>query len=447
MKAYYGSKISPNMTETPDGFLICHNVPIARCGWYKYLGKELIDKSISEDKRVIKDNQENEILNIYRSPEDVFSIKSIASFQGKIVTDNHPPELLNPENAQRYCKGSVDNVRQSSEEKDLLLADLIVYDKRLIKEILEKEKREVSCGYEFELQKNKDGTYSQINIIGNHVAIVENGRAGDRCRVLDSINNEGGRKMEDKIKIPRKTNNFKDWLAGLGAHMVAKDSTPEEFNDVLDGLVEEKLKSMDEEVQLPQQQTQTVPQEPAKDACDEEPQVSGVEAKLDKLVEVVGTLVQSLSQAQQPKAPEQAIDEDIQKLENGCDEEPNEIIEADDEGDLTEPESGEVSDPEDRPKNPIVGADTLAAIKAKREMISYITDPAQKSKALDSLSKEVAKALNSKSKSSSNGYAGIIKSQKQSALDKAADVYDENKVAGEVANIYANMNPHRKENK
>lgn len=402
-----------------------------------------MDKSISEDKRVIKDNQENEILNIYRSPEEVFSIKSIASFQGKIVTDNHPPELLNPENAQRYCKGSVDNVRQSSEEKDLLLADLIVYDKRLIKEILEKEKREVSCGYEFELQKNKDGTYSQINIIGNHVAIVENGRAGDRCRVLDSINNEGGTKMEDKIKIPRKTNNFKDWLAGLGAHMVAKDSTPEEFNDVLDGLVEEKLKSIDEEVQSSQQH----PQGPVKDTCDEEPPISSVEEKLDKLVEVVGTLVQSLSQVQQEKAPEQAIDEDIQKLENGCVEEPNQVIEADDEDDLTEPEEGEVSNPEDRPKNSIVGADTLAAIKAKREMISYITDPVQKSKALDALSKEVAKALNSKNKPSSNGYAGIIKSQKQTSLDKAAVVYDENKVAGEVANIYANLNPHRKGNK
>lgn len=448
MKAYYGSKISPNMTETPDGFLICHNVPVARTGWYKYLGKELIDKSIPEDKRVIKDNKENEILNIYRSQEEVFSIKSISSFQGKIVTDNHPPELLNPENAQRYCKGTVDNVRQSNEEKDLLLADLIIYDKRLIKEIREKEKREVSCGYEFEIQKNDDGTYSQINIIGNHVAIVENGRAGDRCKVLDSIKNKGGiKEMEDKIKIPRKTNSFKDWLAGLGAHMVAKDASPEEFNDVLDGLLEEKMKSIDGELQQLEIQK---PQTPADDGCekDQEPQVSSTDAKLDKLIEVMGTLVQSLQQPAQPKAPEQAIDEDIQKLESGCDEEPEDgIVEADDEGDLTEPDAGEVSNPEDRTKNPITGTDTLAAIKAKREMISYITDPAQKTKALDSLSKEVAKALKSKTKKNTNGYAEIIKSQKQSAMDQAHDTYDENKVAGEVANMYANMNPHRKGNK
>lgn len=32
MIAYYGSKISEHMTKTPEGFLICHDVPIARIG-------------------------------------------------------------------------------------------------------------------------------------------------------------------------------------------------------------------------------------------------------------------------------------------------------------------------------------------------------------------------------------------------------------------------------
>ena len=30
MLAYYGSSISGNMVRTPEGFLICRNVPIAR---------------------------------------------------------------------------------------------------------------------------------------------------------------------------------------------------------------------------------------------------------------------------------------------------------------------------------------------------------------------------------------------------------------------------------
>ena len=41
MQAYYGSRFSPNMTRTTDGFLICHNVPLARTGEQDYLGSEV----------------------------------------------------------------------------------------------------------------------------------------------------------------------------------------------------------------------------------------------------------------------------------------------------------------------------------------------------------------------------------------------------------------------
>ena len=41
MKAYYGSRISGNMTETPEGYLICLNVPIARTGTQTYMRSEL----------------------------------------------------------------------------------------------------------------------------------------------------------------------------------------------------------------------------------------------------------------------------------------------------------------------------------------------------------------------------------------------------------------------
>ena len=41
MLAYYGSVISENITETPEGFLICKNVPIARTGTQEYLPCEI----------------------------------------------------------------------------------------------------------------------------------------------------------------------------------------------------------------------------------------------------------------------------------------------------------------------------------------------------------------------------------------------------------------------
>jgi hypothetical protein len=173
MKAFYGSRISENMTVTPDGFLICFNVPIARTGWYDYLPQEIG----VEGQGLVK---------VYRSPEEVFNRQAIASFEGKPTTDEHPPELLTPDNSELFIKGAVQNVRQSLSEPDLLLADLIIYNSILIDEIMNKGKREVSCGYECNYVDNGDGTYSQVQICGNHVAIVENGRAGDRVAIKDS---------------------------------------------------------------------------------------------------------------------------------------------------------------------------------------------------------------------------------------------------------------------
>lgn len=40
MKAYFGSKISGHMIKTPEGFLICKDVPIARTGTHQYRGFE-----------------------------------------------------------------------------------------------------------------------------------------------------------------------------------------------------------------------------------------------------------------------------------------------------------------------------------------------------------------------------------------------------------------------
>ena len=41
MIAYYGHDISPNITETDEGYLICRNVPIARTGPQEYTAREL----------------------------------------------------------------------------------------------------------------------------------------------------------------------------------------------------------------------------------------------------------------------------------------------------------------------------------------------------------------------------------------------------------------------
>ena len=60
-KAYYGSKISDNITMLDNGCLVCFNVPIARTGIYKYLREELG-----------LDGNPDDIIDVYRTPEEVF---------------------------------------------------------------------------------------------------------------------------------------------------------------------------------------------------------------------------------------------------------------------------------------------------------------------------------------------------------------------------------------
>lgn len=118
MKAYYGSRISPNMTETPEGYLVAHNVPVARTGYQEYLGREI---GLDTDDRV----------KVYRDPDEVFSPKTMASFEGKSVTNDHPPVGLDAENTRDYEMGHTTNVRRGTgADSDLLLADLIIKDKR-----------------------------------------------------------------------------------------------------------------------------------------------------------------------------------------------------------------------------------------------------------------------------------------------------------------------------
>lgn len=173
MKSFFGFRISPNQTKTPDGFLVAHNVPISRSGWFDYVGREI---GLDTD----------DIVQVYRPPEELFNPGTMASFEGKPFVDGHPPRGVTPENATRYVRGSVQNVRRGTgDDSDLLLADLNVYDKQTMDEI-QSGKREVSAGFDFDRADNGDGTYRQIDIVGNHVALVPKGRAGDRVRIKDS---------------------------------------------------------------------------------------------------------------------------------------------------------------------------------------------------------------------------------------------------------------------
>lgn len=171
-KYYYASKISDNISVMDNGCLICFNVPIARTGTYKYLREELG-----------LDGQG--IVDVYRTPEEVFDPVAIASFEGKAFTDTHPAVDVTSDNWSIYSKGEITNVRRGTgDQKDYLMADILVRDPIVINEIQSGAKREISSGYNC-CYVEENGKIYQKEIRGNHVALVQAGRAGSNVRIND----------------------------------------------------------------------------------------------------------------------------------------------------------------------------------------------------------------------------------------------------------------------
>ena len=173
---YFGTRLSENISRRePEGYLICLNVPVARTGSQDYLPSELG-----------LEGPDDRLIPVWRPEEEVFSPACVASFEGMPVTDDHPaaPDGVTAENIRYLQKGHAHQVRRGSgEDQDLLLADLIITDPTLIEEILA-GKREISCGYTYALCE-EDGRYIQREIRGNHVAVVDAGRAGPRVSIQD----------------------------------------------------------------------------------------------------------------------------------------------------------------------------------------------------------------------------------------------------------------------
>jgi hypothetical protein len=189
-------QIGPKRFKTPEGFLFCRDVPIARIGVMMYGPGET---PIVEG--------DDGIAWVDRTAAELFRPETIASFEGKPVVDEHPAEDVTPKNWKGLARGVAFNVRQGSgADADVLLADLLITDEATIAAI-EAMKREVSAGYEADYEQTGHGKGRQSEIYGNHIALVERGRCGPRCAIGDhqpSFTEEGNEDMP-QITTQRRT--------------------------------------------------------------------------------------------------------------------------------------------------------------------------------------------------------------------------------------------------
>lgn len=154
-----------------DGFLRS-TVNLGRVGSMDYLGSEL-GADIAQ--------RPNAVYQVYTNADQLFTPETIKSFEGVAVTMDHPDSMeVNAQNWKAVSIGHIYNVRQ---EDDHLVGDIIVNDQNAISDI-QNGKREVSLGYDADLSV-KDGIIEKINIVGNHLAVVSEGRCGDSCKIND----------------------------------------------------------------------------------------------------------------------------------------------------------------------------------------------------------------------------------------------------------------------
>ena len=287
--AYYGSTISPNMDKTPECYLICRNVPINRTGMQVYTAGEA--NLPGDPERPV---------NVYRLPEDVFAPAALASLEGKDVTRGHPTEMLDAGNQAGYSKGHMENVRRDG---DNTVADLIIKDPALVSDVENGILREVSCGYYCKFEPYQDG-YKQTHIIGNHLAVVPRGRAGQDVAIKDAA--EQAEKGRNHFM-----NYWKSFLTAFG--MAAKDAAPDELGQMADTaaavLDAEPAKAPEAE---PAKAEDTVPA--AKDEMVEKaPKGDDLGSKLDRILEMLEAKSRG-GRGEHPLHDESDIDEMIAKL-------------------------------------------------------------------------------------------------------------------------------------
>lgn len=135
-----------------------------------------------------------------RLPEEVFAPESLSSFELVPLTNDHPREgdgAVTAENARRLAVGTVGNVKRDATDRNYVAGELMIHDADAAK-LVDAGKREISCGYFCDREPAEPGAtyldpltgdaepydFIQRNIRGNHVAIVDHGRAGPEARIM-----------------------------------------------------------------------------------------------------------------------------------------------------------------------------------------------------------------------------------------------------------------------
>lgn len=405
--AYYGSQISPNMTRTPEGYLICRNVPINRTGDQEYAARELQ-----------LDGDPDRLVVVHRYPEDVFDPAAMASFEGKDITQGHPPENLTPENQAAYSKGHIENVRRVG---DTTVADLFIKDASLASDVENGVVREVSCGYLCDYVPDGDG-YKQQRIRGNHVAVVPRGRAGHDVAIKDAAQEAEKGRNKPMSKLSHAI------LTAFG--MAAKDASPDELNE----LVTTTATALDaapadpaadpSKAKAPEAEPAKAAEKPAEDEMLEKaPKGDDLGAKLDRILEMLEAKSRG-GHGEHPLHDESDLDKMVKKLTGGEDPEAAVTVPAEEMEDAS-------------CMSPAAKDAAVQLLKKVRPIVAGMKDPTEKARVVDAMLSTIK---------GPDTVGAIMKAAQDSARKTSEESRRTNyeKMCMDSENAYAARNPHKK---
>lgn len=179
---------------TRDGYLLV-DARIARAGIQEYLGSEMGRPDLGT-------------VRVYRPENEVFSQDAMSSFIRKPVTNDHPREMVTAATWKDTAVGMTGD--EVVRDGDYVRLPFMLTDQSAIDAVLN-GKRELSAGYTCDVQFSSGSTpggevYDAVmsHIVGNHLAVVDRGRAGHACRIGDAWTAHStitkGRTMPDNLR-------------------------------------------------------------------------------------------------------------------------------------------------------------------------------------------------------------------------------------------------------
>lgn len=306
--------------EDINGWIEIKDNPLSKIGVFEYSGAQIDPAGESLDPE--------KIYNVYRPEEELSSEECINSFKLLPWIDDHVMLGNDGSGLTPTEEKGVDGVigEEVHYKNGYLLGNLKIFSKNM-EELIKSGKKELSIGYRCEYD-NESGEYNgvrydfvQRKIRGNHLALVEEGRAGKDVKVLDHFKftfDTAGLKMADAEKSAKDEDMVKDEEvktkdADTSGHIadIVKMLTPimEKIKELQssgasqdDDMVEdeEEKKVGDEEIAKDEdmakdEEKKKVEDEEVKDeyedkAKDEEVKKSGMDAVLRKLAKKIDVL-------------------------------------------------------------------------------------------------------------------------------------------------------------